>query len=403
MTAALTAWNLGKSYRRYARPFDSLLEMCLRQRRHTLFHALAGVSFQLDYGETLGIVGDNGAGKSTLLKILSGTIAPSEGTLETHGRVSAILELGAGFHPEFSGLDNLRLGLALMGLSEAEAEARIPEIIEFSELEAFIHQPVKAYSSGMYVRLAFSLVTGVDPDILIVDEALAVGDAHFQKKCMDRMISFRERGKALLFCSHSLYQVRHLCDRVLWLDHGRMRMLGPVETVVDAYQDHVRRQDRRHPAAAVPPSQTPAALPDVKPAWIEDARLLVPAGAGVPVCETGHPLRLMVEAAPGQVSPEDLHVGVVIRRNDGVACFGASTELDGVSLVPQGRGRLGIVYEIPSLPLLSGEYACDLYLLDRTGVHIYDCRPGQLRFRVRQRGKELGLCWMDHRWLPPQS
>lgn len=403
MTAALIAWNLGKSYRRYARPFDSLVEMCLRRPRHTLFHALSSVSFQLDYGETLGIVGDNGAGKSTLLKILAGTIRPTTGTLETCGRVSAILELGAGFHPEFSGLENLRLGLALMGLNEAEAEARIPGIIEFSELGDFIHQPVKTYSSGMYVRLAFSMVTGVDPDILIVDEALAVGDAHFQKKCMDRMTAFRERGKALLFCSHSLYQVRHLCDRALWLDHGRMRMLGPVEAVVDAYQDHVRRQDRRRPATAPPPPQASATSPEARPAWIENARLLAPAGGEVPICETGDTLRLLVEAAQGEVAPEDLHVGVVIRRNDGVACFGASTEVDGVPLVPCGPRRLGIVYEIPKMPLLSGEYACDLYLLDRTGVHIYDCWPGQLRFRVRQRGKELGLCWMDHRWLPPQS
>ncbi len=403
MNPALVAWDLSKVYRRYARPLDSLLEMCFRRPRHTVFHALSGVSLQLNYGETLGILGDNGAGKSTLLKILAGTIRPSSGTLETFGRVSAILELGAGFHPEFSGLDNLRLGCALLGLNPEETEARIPQIVAFSELGDFVHQPVKTYSSGMYVRLAFSLMTCVDPDILIVDEALAVGDAHFQKKCMDRMHQFRDQGKALLFCSHSLYQVRHLCDRALWLDHGRVRMAGPVEAVVDAYQDHVRRQDQHHPAGSVP-RQEGTALPESrKLAWFEEVRLLTPPAEedGIAVYETGMPLRLLTHVALGQVGTEDVHVGVVIRRNDGIACFGASTEVDGVPLWPLGGNRLGVTYEVSRLPLLSGEYACDLYLLDASGVHIYDCWPGHLRFRVRQPGKELGLCWMDHRWLPP--
>ncbi len=404
MTAALNAWNLGKVYRLYNRPLDSLLEMLFRRRRHTPFHALEDVSFQLDFGETLGIVGDNGAGKSTLLKILAGTIEPSTGRLEVRGRVAAILELGVGFHPEFTGLENLRLGCAMMGLDESETEERIPQILEFSELGEFIHQPLKTYSSGMYVRLAFSLVTSVDPDILIIDEALAVGDAHFQKKCMDRMTEFRQQGKALLFCSHSLYQIRHLCDRALWIDHGRVRLMGPVEEVVDAYQDHVRRQDLSHPAksTAVEPAH---AGPEEKIAWITEVRWLAsPAGEeGVPVFSTHDALRLEVVAGLGRVEADDVHIGVVIRRNDSVACFGASTEVDRVPLAILEKGRVGIVYEITDLPLLSGEYGCDIYLLDATGVHIYDCWPACLKFRVRQPGKELGMCWMEHRWLPPQG
>ena len=404
MNAALIAWDLGKVYRRYDRPIDSLLEMFLRQPRHTPFHALSGVSLQLDYGETLGIVGDNGAGKSTLMKILAGTIEPSTGTLETHGRVAAILELGAGFHPEFSGLENLRLGCALMGLDESEIRQRIPQIIEFSELGDFIHQPLKTYSSGMYVRLAFSLVASVDPDILIVDEALAVGDAHFQKKCMDRMNAFREQGKALTFCSHSLYQVRHLCDRALWLDHGRVHLVGPVDEVVDAYQDHVRRQDATHPAAPLAPSPSPGAVEE-RQAWIAAVKLVDPPteDEGLPAYTTGAALRLEVVADYDEVDPRDLHVGVVIRRNDGIDCFGVSTEMDRVPLVALEEGRLGIVYEVTDLPLMSGEYGCDIYLLDATGLHIYDCWTAHPRFRVRQVGKELGLCWMEHRWLPPQA
>lgn len=401
MTAALIAWNLGKVYRRYARPLDSLLEMFLRRPRHTPFYALAEVSFRLDYGETLGIVGDNGAGKSTLLKILAGTIQPTSGTLQVNGRIAAILELGAGFHPEFSGLENLRLGCSLLGLDEAETEARLPQIIEFSELGEFIDQPLKTYSSGMYVRLAFSLVTSVDPDILIIDEALAVGDAHFQKKCMDRMTQFREQGKALLFCSHALYQLRCLCDRVLWLEHGRVRQIGPAEAVLDAYQDHIRQQDQRHPAGASQSQASPST--GGLRAWIASAQLLNPPPAldGLPVYTTGEALQLEVLADPGAVDPEDVHVGVVIRRNDGIGCFGASTQVDGVPLSVLADGKLGIVYVVLSLPLLSGEYACDLYLLDRSGAHIYDCWQAYLRFRVRQPKQALGICWMEHQWLPP--
>ncbi len=403
MTVALAALDLGKVYRRYARPIDSLLEMILRRPRYTPFHALSGVSLQLDYGETLGVIGDNGAGKSTLLKILAGTIQPSTGTLETYGRVAAILELGAGFHPEFSGLENLYLGCGLMGLDEAEIQERIPQIIEFSELEDFIGQPLKTYSSGMYVRLAFSLVTSVDPDILIIDEALAVGDAHFQKKCMDRMAEFRERGKALLFCSHSLYQVRQLCDRALWVDHGRVRLMGPVDEVADAYQDHVRRQDTAHPSTPMEASNPPAVEKEKK-AWIVAAELVDSHSEedGLPIYSTHARLRLKVVAEYGRLDPRDVHVGVVIRRNDGIDCFGVSTLMDEVPLIELNGGRLGIVYEVTDLCLMSGEYGCDIYLLDATGIHIYDCWSAHPRFRVRQTGKEVGLCWMDHRWMPPR-
>ncbi|WP_022949350.1 ABC transporter ATP-binding protein [Methylohalobius crimeensis] len=401
MSRAITATHLTKVYRRYARPLDSLVEMLLRLPRHTPFHALSEVSFEFNFGETVGIIGDNGAGKSTLLKILAGTIQPSAGTLEVNGRVAAILELGAGFHPDFSGLENIRLGLSLLGLDEAETESRIPEVIEFSELEAFIHQPLKTYSSGMQVRLAFSVVTCVDPDILIVDEALAVGDAHFQKKCMDRMTDFRRRGKALLFCSHALYQVRHLCDRVVWLDHGRVRLAGPAEEVVDSYQDHVRRQDLSHPARGADRPEAPVE----KRAWIESARLLggETDSEGETRFVTDGPFRLEVVAESETVALEDIHVGVVIKRNDGIQCFGASTEADGMALAKLSGHRFGIVYEIPALPLLSGEYSLDVWLIDTSGVHVYDSRQSCLPFRVRQSMKAVGMCWMVHYWQPPQE
>ncbi|HHJ40177.1 MAG: hypothetical protein AXA67_07260 [Methylothermaceae bacteria B42] len=401
---AIRANNLGKVYRRYPRPIDSLLEMLLRRPRHHPFHALDGVSFELNYGETVGVIGDNGAGKSTLLKILAGSVAPTFGELAIHGRVSAILELGAGFHPEFTGLENIRLGCALLGLDEAETQTRIPEIIDFSELGEFIHQPVKTYSSGMYVRLAFSLVTCIDPDILIVDEALAVGDAHFQKKCMDRMTEFRERNKALLFCSHALYQVKHLCDRVLWLESGRVRLSGPAEEVVDAYQDYVRQRDAQYPA---PSMAHPAAaqVQQEKRAWLESIQLLHcrKDDDGRPRYHTGEVFQLEVLAHAGVMPLADIHVGIVIKRNDGVQCFGASTEVDQVTLTDLGEGKVGVIFEIPALPLLSGEYLLDVWLIDRTGVHVYDSRESCLPFRVRQPMKAVGICWMEHQWQAAES
>ncbi|BCX87979.1 lipopolysaccharide transport system ATP-binding protein [Methylomarinovum tepidoasis] len=398
----IVAEHLGKVYRRYARPLDSLLEMLFRRPRHTPFVALQDINFELHRGETMGVVGDNGAGKSTLLKILAGTISPSSGRLTVQGRVSAILELGTGFHPDFSGLENIRLGLALQGLDEAEAEALIPEIIEFSELAAFIDQPLKTYSSGMYVRLAFSVLTCTDPDILIVDEALAVGDVHFQKKCMDRMTDFRRRGKALLFCSHVLYQVRHLCDRAIWLDHGRIRLAGPADEVVDAYQDYVRSREGAtpNPACEVDVAEETAAG---KRAWLETVRLIGKELRGEPPrFKTGEPFSVEIVAYRGDLPLEDVHVGVVLKRNDGIQCFGASTEADDRILIDMGNGRVGIIYEIPSLPLLSGEYSLDVWLIDATGVHVYDSRLSCLPFQVRQPMKAVGVCWMAHEWRSPE-
>lgn len=249
--SALIASNLAKAYRRYHKPIDSLKELVFRRQYHEQFWALKGVSFTCEPGGVLGVVGDNGAGKSSLLKLLAGTMQPTQGELVVNGRVSAILELGSGFHPDFTGLENIHLGCAVLGLSATQIAAKVDDIIDFSELADFIDQPVKTYSSGMFVRLAFAVVTSVDPDILIVDEALSVGDQHFQKKSMDRMMSFKTQGKALVFCSHSLYHVKELCQRAIWLDKGVIKALGDSGDVIDQYNDHIRMQNRLSLASSV--------------------------------------------------------------------------------------------------------------------------------------------------------
>src|SRR5205807_5608409 len=226
MEHAVRAFELTKQYDLYRRPADRLIEAVTRRPRHTVFPALQDVTFEVERGETVGIIGQNGAGKSTLLKLLCNVTRPTSGSLETHGTIASILELGTGFHPEFSGRDNATLNAAILGLSPAEVKKKLPGILEFSELGTFLDRPVKTYSSGMYMRLAFSVAVNVDPDILVIDEALAVGDGHFQKKCVDRIREFQQQGRTIFFCSHALYHVTAICRRTLWLDHGSVMRYG---------------------------------------------------------------------------------------------------------------------------------------------------------------------------------
>tara|TARA_R110002167_G_scaffold6277_3_gene28894 strand:- start:70397 stop:71593 length:1197 start_codon:yes stop_codon:yes gene_type:complete len=230
--------NVFKDFRIYDRPQDRLLELLLRKQRHKNFHVLQDISFSVLEGRSLGIIGDNGAGKSTLMKLLVGTLQPSSGSIAIKGKVAALLELGAGFHPEFTGRRNIYLNAALLGVSDENIAELEQRIIEFSELGDFIDRPVKTYSSGMYVRLAFSIATMVDPDVLVIDEALSVGDIAFQKKCVERMNEFRKQNKTMIFCSHSMYHVQELCDTAIWLEKGRIREIGESHQVVGHYEDY---------------------------------------------------------------------------------------------------------------------------------------------------------------------
>ncbi len=240
----IRAQGLSKTYRLYDRPHHRLLQSLAgdRRRYYREFSALHDVSFQLQRGETLGIIGANGAGKSTLLQLLCGTLEPSAGQVQVHGRIAALLELGAGFNPEFTGRENLIINAAIFGLTPSQIDERSEDIIAFADIGDFIDRPVKTYSSGMYVRLAFSVAVHVDPQILIVDEALAVGDALFQFKCMSRMRRMLDDGVSLLFTSHDISAVKALCQRTLWLEKGQLRLLGATAEVTRAYdQDWVLR------------------------------------------------------------------------------------------------------------------------------------------------------------------
>lgn len=259
--------NVSKSYSIYATPGDRLKELAtLNKRRfHSDYWALRDVSFGVKRGETFCIIGENGCGKSTLLQICAGILQPTSGAAAVNGRVAALLELGAGFNPEFSGRDNVYLNGAILGLSNKEMDRRFPEIEGFAEIGDFINQPVKTYSSGMVVRLAFAVAIHLDPEILLVDEALSVGDVYFRQRCMRKVHELRSRGITILFVSHSTGDVKALGDRAMWLDHGRVMALGQTDIVVSQYLAAMAAKDRKYlehePLAHEPRSiQTPAEI-----------------------------------------------------------------------------------------------------------------------------------------------
>ncbi len=236
---AVSVENVSKCYQTYQKPVHRLMQAIngSKKKLYSEFWALRDMDFKVNKGETFGIVGENGSGKSTLLQIIAGTLRPTSGAVTTHGRIAAILELGAGFNPEFNGVENARLNAAIIGVNEKEFNKSLPEIIEFSGLGDFINRPVKTYSSGMYVRLAFSVSISLKPDILIIDEALAVGDAKFQRKCFRKLETLKSEGVTILFVSHSMESVVSHCDRALFLDSGRVQMIGEPKQVVNKYLD----------------------------------------------------------------------------------------------------------------------------------------------------------------------
>lgn len=392
----LRTQELGKEYRLYDSPRQRLSALLTGRAAHRSQWALQGVSFDLRRGQCMGVVGDNGAGKSTLLKLIAGTLRPTRGTVMQTGRVTAILELGAGFHPEFSGRDNLFFGGSLIGIGQAQMQQLQQSIIDFSELGDAIDRPVKTYSSGMAVRLAFALVTAIEPDVLIVDEALAVGDQHFQKKCVERIEAFRANGCTILFCSHSLYHVRQLCDVVLWLDGGRQQACGPTEGVLAAYEAHVREQnlrdEARHPPATTAPS--PVLEPQRRGAIVSlDVDGLGPGTAPV---LSGPDLRVTITAR--LADGETPSIGVMLEQAHGVGITVAATHADGV---PPQRGADGLwraTVTFPQLPLHSGRYVLSGYLADAKGLVIYDEWHHHVEFAWEYPNLMPGLVRLPHHW-----
>ncbi len=361
MNTIISAVALGKGFKRYRKARDRLLEMlpwgC---SRHSLHWVLRDVAFEIGIGEAVGLVGRNGAGKSTLLKILTGTLLPTSGQVQVNGRVAALLELGMGFHPDFSGVDNVLMAGQLQGFSRQEIQELLPEIIAFSEIGDAIEQPVRTYSSGMVVRLAFATATSALPDVLIVDEALAVGDAHFQHKCFNRIRKFRDQGVTLLFVSHDPLAVKSLCSRALLIENGRVAMDADPIQVFDYYNALIALDDAR---AEVHGShiQIGEGVNNVRSgsgeARVEAVRLLRFGCETLQVCE-GDALELIVDIEIKQVL-KGFAVGFLIRDRLGNEIFGSNTDHLGMQALQrtfQSMEKFSVIFSIGQLPLGAGSY-----------------------------------------------
>lgn len=380
--AAIEVRELSKIYRVHANPLNRAVELLTRRPRHRAFHALDGVSFAVPAGEGFGLIGENGAGKSTLLKILSGITAPTSGKAAVNGRVASVLELGSAFHPDLSGRQNIVLNAALLGLSESAIRDKTPQIIAFSELDGFIDQPVKTYSTGMAMRLGFAIATQVEPDILIIDEALSVGDGYFQKKCIDRLVEFTSGGGTLLLCSHAMYYISAFCTQALWLQGGKVAALGPAQEVVRGYEEFLLgKAGSSHADDALVPG----------PARISDVRL--PGGT---LARQGENLAFEIEWRSDDPGLE-FHVGVGLNRIDGVEVCSFSTRQDGRAAFTGSRGY-SVRLEIPDLQILKGRFTIYVFLLDGAGLHIFDRQILSDAFAVESPSYAIGLAHFPHQW-----
>ncbi len=392
---AVRADRVSKTYRVYASGGDRLRELLFRRPRHREFRALSDVSFDLPRGRALGLIGENGAGKSTLLKIVAGTTRATSGTVERRGTVASILELGMGFHPEFTGRENARLNAAILGLGPAEIRRRLPEIDAFAELGDFFDRPVRTYSSGMVLRLAFAVATHGNAEVLIIDEALSVGDGYFQKKSVDRITEFHRRGGTLLFCSHAMYYVALLCDSAVWLKNGSVAAQGSALPVVRQYESFLRKKEQARSGAEFETAR-PVAADGRKPARLTE--VLVHDGSGFPRTEFAAGETLAVDVAFETEDPSlGFHVRVGVDRDDGMQAFAVDTR-DEAWAPLSGRRRYRLRLVLPELPLAQGDFEVYAYLGDEKALHVHDVRILKPGFSVAAPEYVVGVVAPRHQW-----
>lgn len=401
---AIDARNLSKRYPLYNKPSDRLMHLLWgrKQPQAQSFWALQDVNLQVARGEVVGLVGRNGAGKSTLLQLLCGTMPASSGLLRVQGRVAALLELGAGFNPDFTGIENTFMNGAILGMKRREIEERLDEIVAFADIGDFIHKPVKTYSSGMYVRLAFAVATSTDPDILIIDEALSVGDGAFARKSFDRIMRLKEAGKTIFFCSHSMYQVEALCARAIWMEKGRVKMDGNAADVTSAYAASLNAPTTPSPAPQAARQPTSSGTGRIVKAI---ARTEAQQGSEVELVsgQSDLTIEIFFEIDPHLPAPG---VAIGISDANGTTVTSAISVNDGVVVPvdPQGHGQASIRFK--QFPLLKGSYWVTCFLTSEDGLHPYDQVLHCLRLNVRQEGTEQGFVRLPREWLiapPPVS
>lgn len=402
MDYAIEAKELTKLYKLYDRPIDRVKETFSKKVYSRDFYALNQISFSIAKGETIGFVGRNGAGKSTLLKILTGVLQPTRGAVRVNGKVSALLELGAGFNMEFTGRENIYLNAKIMRVSKKEMDSRIDEILSFADIGEYIDQPVKTYSSGMFVRLAFAVAIHVDPDILIVDEALAVGDTRFQLKCMEKFSEFQKKGKTILFVSHDINMIKRFCDRTIWLNQGRVVMDGPTDQVTDIYTDFQKSEMELADFQRVFGIDLGKNVDDSFCSEVPIAKLcsLTLKNSENKIVENivhGEDIRVEIEYFVSDTSIENPVLGVALRSVDNEYLCGLNTMLDKFRL-PWERGfnKVELIYH--SFNLVGGSYYFDVALMDHTATVNIDYRTMFKTFFVKMGYIAEGVIVLSHEW-----
>ena len=424
---AISVTDVSKIYHLYEKPQDRLKQILWKSATNSSdeFWALRDINFDVKKGETVGIVGRNGSGKSTLLQIICGTLTPTHGHVERQGRLSALLELGSGFNPEFTGRENVYLSASILGLSQEEIENRFDNIAGFADIGQFIDSPVKHYSSGMFARLAFSVSVHVEPEILIVDEILAVGDSAFQRRCLSKFYEIRDRGCTILFVSHDQYQVKSVCERALYLKEGRQVMFGPAPKVIDQYMIEMEAQVAQNTAAAfaatlaaaktgAPPESSELDFLNPKTATsnniqkssdyaehlfkITDVRLTDTEGTILNTVTTGQSVCVSFDfVALVDTPPEEISFVFNLYRHDELYLCGATTLMDKLPAYRSTR-RGTVSIDFADLPLLSGQYKWRVAINDNVGFITYAEAKNACSFRIEDNFKAVGMLSLPRQW-----
>lgn len=390
---AIKVENVSKIYKLYDKPMDRLKETLSpsKKKYHKDHYALDNISFEVKKGETVGIIGTNGSGKSTLLKMITGVLTPTSGNITVNGKVSALLELGAGFNPEYTGMENIYLNGTMMGYSREDMDKKVQLILEFADIGQFINQPVKTYSSGMFARLAFAVAINVDPEILIVDEALSVGDSKFQTKCIDKMEEIREKGATVLFVSHAAEQINRFCNTSIWIEKGHLKALGKSSDIISEYENYMKYGE----------------INEIKVEEIE-SHIVLPKDKSIMASITSidinsnklklfDKLEIDVEYEIYEKIIDDLLLGVAIYTPDREYIFGPNTHLEKVK-IKSDFGRHRVKYIIPKMMLLHGVYNIDVGIFNNKGIVTLDYKADIKQFTVTNDYASEGLLYMEHKW-----
>ncbi|HCR74749.1 MAG TPA: sugar ABC transporter ATP-binding protein [Ruminococcus sp.] len=388
---AIKVNDIHKHFRVYSDKGKTFKEKVIfhKRNRYQIHNVLNGISFDIPKGQAVGLIGHNGCGKSTLLKLMTRIIYPDSGSIEINGRVSSLIELGAGFHPDMSGRENIYTNASIFGLNKKEIDERLDRIIEFSGLEEFIDNPVRTYSSGMYTRLAFSVAINVDADVLLIDEILAVGDTAFQAKCLEKLRDIKAEGTTIVIVSHSLAQIEELCERSIWIDGGKIKMDGSPNEVHPEYMEYMGMK------ASVKKTET-VTVSHEKVAEITAVRMTCEDGSVKNNFRSGEKTVLEFDYRCIPEKTDGLLIGLMLIRNDKLTCYGTNTKRERINQIPlkeSGTIRL----EIEKLNLVAGTYWFDIALRSRD-MFAYDYKEKAVTFTVYSDVKEIGIAKLDHKW-----